>query len=117
VLEIDISKSDTPNIQILTLSGEFDLFEKEKVMSLLPRMLSNDVEGLIIDLTNISLLASAGVEVLIRFHSELSKAGKRMALVVDHNNYLIRKFRNLGIFEGTGLEFFETVEEAEKALS
>lgn len=116
MLDIDIIKSDTSNIKIVTLSGEFDLFEKERVTGLLPQLLSDDPKGLIINLSAVSVLASAGIEVLITFQNEVTKVGKHIAIVVDHNNYLTRKFKNLGIFEGTGLEFFETVEDAEGAI-
>ena len=117
MLDVDIKKGDSSDIQILTLSGEFDLFDKERVLELLPQFISADSQGLIIDLTDITLLASAGFEVLILFYEEFRNVGKRVGIVIDHNSYLMRKFRNLGVFEGTGLEVFETIEEAEAALS
>ena len=38
--------------------------------------------------------------------------GARTALVIDHNNYLLQKFKNLGVFDTSGIESSETVEEA-----
>jgi hypothetical protein len=32
--------------------------------------------------------------------------------VIDHNNYLLQKFKNLGVFDTSGIESSETVEEA-----
>lgn len=116
MLDVEIRKSDKKNIQILTLSGEFDFHEKERVLDLLPKLKSEDPKRLIIDLTGINLLVSAGVEALLVFHSAFEKAGGRVGVVIDHNNYLMCKFRNLGIFEGTGFELYETVEEAETAI-
>ncbi|MHB8842058.1 MAG: STAS domain-containing protein [Candidatus Aquicultor sp.] len=116
MIDLTIKKSDGSDIQTLALSGEFDLFDKEQVLDLLPKLIAIDSQGLIIDLTDIKLLTSAGIEVLIRFHEEFKKNGKRVGIILDRNNYIIRKFRNLGMFEGTGLELFTTVEEAVAAL-
>jgi len=116
MLNINIGKLND-NITLLTLSGEFDLYEKERVLSLSPEVVTGDTIGLIFDLTDISFIDSGGVEVLIEYQTELEKVGKTMAVVVDHNNYLTRKFARLGVFSGAGIKVFETVEEAEAAVS
>lgn len=111
MLDINIKK-EKEGISILSFSGDFDLFEKDRVIDLLPQLLSNSPRGLIIDLSGISLLDSGGIETLIVYHNTVKDAGARMVLVVNHNNYLMRKFRNLGVFSGTGINVFETIEEA-----
>lgn len=117
MLEISIKEGRVPGTQVITLSGEFDFYEKGKVIGLLPKILSDNSNGLIIDLAGVTLLASAGVEALILYQEKLTRAGKKLAIVVDHNNYLIRKFTNLGLFEGAELDFYGTVEEAESAFA
>lgn len=116
MLDIDFRKSDNLDIRIITLSGEFDLFEKERVLNLLPKVLEGGRGGVLIDLSGVSLLDSAGIEVLIRYYVELKKAGIRFVVVASDNNYLTKKFRKLGIFDNTGLELYESVEEAEKSF-
>lgn len=112
MLDIKLSKSDASDTQILTLSGEWDIYERGRVESYFSQVQSEAPEGLIVDLSAVTLLDSSGVEVLIIYYARLREVGTPMVLVVNHNNYLIRKFRNLGIFDNTGLKFFETVEEA-----
>jgi len=115
MLDINIKK-ESEGMSILSLSGDFDLFEKEHVLDLLPQLLSDNPKGLIIDLSDISLLDSGGVETLIIYHNTVKDAGALMALVVNRNNYLMRKFRNLGVFGGTGINVFGTIEEARAAI-
>jgi len=115
MLDINIKK-DKENIYIVSLSGDFDLFEKRRVVDLLPQLLSDNPRGLIVDLSGISLLDSGGVETIIIYHNTIKDAGTSMALVVNHNNYLMRKFRNLGVFSGTGINVFETIKEAKEFI-
>jgi len=115
MLNVDIDRRHN-NITVMTLSGEFDLYEKERVLSLFQEATTGDAMGLIFDLTHISFIDSGGVEVLIEYQVRLEKMGKTMAVVVNHNNYLTRKFSRLGVFSDAGIKLFETIEEAEAAI-
>lgn len=117
MLKIDVRRSDISNIQIITLSGEFDLFEKGRVDEYLSKALSENPRGIVIDLSSVSLMDSSGVGLLVAYRIKSQETGMRMALAVNNNNYLIRKFKNLGIFNESGIEVFGTVEDAEKELA
>lgn len=117
MLNIDIKTSKVRGAQIVTLSGEFDLYEKSKVESYLAQTLLESPELLIFDLSSIALMDSSGVGLLIVYQNKLKEAGTRMAFVVDDNNYIIRKLNNLGIFADIGVESFKTIEEVELAFT
>lgn len=116
ILEIDLRKSKSKDIQILTLSGEFDFSEKNRVDSYLSRVLSDVPKGLIVDLCGISLLDSSGVGLLMAYFAELKDAGTNTAIVACQNNYLLQKLRNLGVFGDAGIRIFGSVNEAEDKL-
>jgi anti-anti-sigma factor len=117
ILAIDSRKDKDTDTWVLAFSGDWDIYEKERAEDHFLQVLPDAPRGLIVDLSDVSLLDSSGVELLIAYFAKLQEVGTRMVLVVDHNNYLIRKFRNLGIFNNTGLVFFETIEEAKDSLS
>lgn len=117
MLSIDIKRSKVRDAQIITLSGEFDLFEKGRVEGYLSQTLSESPKLLIFDLSSTALIDSSGVGLLIVYQNRLREAGTLMAFVVDENNYLIRKLNNLGIFADIGVKSFKTIEEAELAFA
>lgn len=117
MLTIRTEKESKSNIRVLTFDGEWDIYEKARAKGYFSQAVAEVPRGVIVDVTDVSILDSSGIEVLIASFTKLRDAGVPMVIVVDHNNYVIRKFRNLGIFEGTGLSFYETVEEAESAIT
>lgn len=117
MVKIDIStRENNPDIPVVTTSGEFDLLAKDDVRDSFSKALSEKSKGLIIDLTGITYLDSSGIGVPIAQHTLLEKCERRMVVVVDHNNHVIRRLKYLGIFNRSGIELFETIEEAEAAF-
>ncbi|HEY3375356.1 MAG TPA: STAS domain-containing protein [Candidatus Aquicultor sp.] len=116
MFDVAIRNDNASNCNIITLSGDWDLYEKEKVERLFAQVMSESPASVIVDLTGIKFLDSSAVSTLIFSFIGLQKIGVPMVLVARENNYLLRKFRQLGIFDGTGLLFYDSVETAQKEL-
>lgn len=116
MFSIDSQEIENRNIQILTLAGEFDIAEKERVRGIFNNVLALEPEGLIIDLSSIALVDSSAIGLLVAYKSKLEAIGARLVVVIDSNNYLIRKLGHLGIFDGPGIELFDSLEQAKAAF-
>lgn len=103
-------------VHLLTISGELDLNEKERVLDALPSVATDGCRGLIVDLSNITLLTSAAIKVLAIFLNTLRQSGVPMVITASCQNYPVSLFRKIGAFDGTELMFFETQDEALAAI-
>ncbi|MEW5706954.1 MAG: STAS domain-containing protein [Actinomycetota bacterium] len=112
MLSINTKRDSILDIHIVALTGEFDFLEKTKVESCLAKTLQEKPRGLVVDLSSVNLIDSSGIGLLMSYHAKFGKAGICMALVVNQNNYLIKKLNILGVFENVGLKAFDTLEEA-----
>ena len=116
VLDIKLKKTDASNMQVLILSGEFDLSDKERVQGFLSEILTEGRRGVIVDLSGITYMEEAGVETLIYYLQELIRIGACMAVIVKPGSRLMNKLDRLGIFDSTGLKVFGSIEEVEAVI-
>lgn len=117
MLDINIDSISNNNAKLMKLSGEFDLSEKERARGSFSMVLSESPSYLIVDLSDVTLLDSSAVGLLISYRTQFEEAGARLAVVVNNNNYLLKKFSNLGIFNAGGIELFGTVQEATQSYA
>jgi anti-sigma B factor antagonist len=66
---------------IVTLTGEVGFSETRELMTLLDQVLQADARGLVLDLADLSFIASDGLGVLIRTQAHAEKLGKPFLLV------------------------------------
>ncbi|HZD59538.1 MAG TPA: STAS domain-containing protein [Anaerolineae bacterium] len=116
MLDIKLKKTDASNMQVLILSGEFDLSDKERVQGFLSEILTEGRRGVIVDLSGITYMEEAGVETLIYYLQELIRIGACMAVIVKPGSRLMNKLDRLGIFDSTGLKVFGSIEEVEAVI-
>jgi len=116
MLRVGVDNLSALDVKRVALAGEFDLFDKARVQSLLSEMLTGSTRAVVVDLSNVTYMEEAGVETLIHYLRELSKIGACMAVIVKPESRLMAKFKRLGIFEGTGLKVFGSVREVEAAI-
>lgn len=114
MFEASMKAGEITGIKVLTLSGEFDISNKKKMIDILPLIAQKGCKGLVIDLTGVSFIDSGAVEVLIMYQHALSALDTHVVLVVDHEGRVERKLKMLRLFDGTGIGLAETVEDAIK---
>jgi anti-anti-sigma factor len=78
LVSVDIMGDE--NFQVAKLSGEIDISNAQRVTDTLTRM-PNTLQGLIVDLTDLSYLDSAGVRMLYELGNRLSLRSQSLIVV------------------------------------
>lgn len=70
-------------VAIVAASGELDMLTAPQLRDAVQSALSQEPAGLIVDLTKVDFLGSAGMQVLMESHNQTSGTGIRFAVVAD----------------------------------
>jgi anti-sigma B factor antagonist len=79
--EVDANPMD--GAVVLSARGEVDLTTAPLLADAIARHLAGAPNGLIVDLSNVDFLASAGMTVLLEAHQSARRSEKRFAVVAD----------------------------------
>lgn len=82
---------------IATISGEVDMSNTPELRAALTEGTSNAAAGLVLDLSAVEYLDSAGVQLLFRLHDDLRIRAQRLTLVVPETSIVAATFRLAGI--------------------
>jgi anti-anti-sigma factor len=93
-------------VEILTITGELDMFTSPQVREEIHRCLANRPELLVIDLTAVTFLGVAGLALVAQASAVLHTALR----VVAHQRAVVRPIEITGL--GRKLVLFDTVEQA-----
>jgi anti-anti-sigma factor len=111
LVRVDISGDD--DFQIARLAGEIDISNADQVTDALTRM-PNTLYGLIIDLTELTYLDSAGVRMLYELGKRLSLRSQSMVVVSPAGQPPRRVLELTGVPER--VQVVETLAEANEAV-
>ncbi|MFL5832240.1 MAG: STAS domain-containing protein [Solirubrobacteraceae bacterium] len=111
LVRVDISGDD--DFQIARLAGEIDISNADQVTDALTRM-PNTLHGLIIDLTELIYLDSAGVRMLYELGKRLSLRSQSMVVVSPAGQPPRRVLELTGVPER--VQVVETLAEANQAV-
>jgi anti-anti-sigma factor len=111
LVRVDISGDD--DFQIARLAGEIDISNADQVTDALTRM-PNTLYGLIIDLTELTYLDSAGVRMLYELGKRLSLRSQSMVVVSPAGQPPRRVLELTGVPER--VQVVETLAEANQAV-
>jgi anti-anti-sigma factor len=78
-LSVQVTASGTARTVIL--AGEFDLSVREQVEAVTERLMAQQPEMLILDLSGLSFIDSSGVEALLRIDRHAGARGVRLVIV------------------------------------
>lgn len=78
----DVTFSDQDGVQVAQLSGEVDLSNSDSIGNAIAETMPNHMLGLILDLTQLRYLDSAGIHLIYRLRERLRARGQSLALVV-----------------------------------
>ena len=95
---------------VARLDGELDMSNAAEVSRAIARVVTNDVLGLVLDLTQSEFIDSAGIRTLFELRTQLKNRGQEMRLVVPAGAAITEALRIVGIPRSIGVS--ETAEEA-----
>jgi anti-anti-sigma factor len=110
--QLDISGDD--NFRVAKLTGEIDISNADKVTNALTRM-PNTLHGLVVDLTELTYLDSAGVRMLYELGKRLSLRSQSLVVVSPSGRPPRRVLELTGVPER--VRVVETLGEANEAVS
>jgi anti-anti-sigma factor len=97
-----------------SLSGEVDMSNADELREALLAAMPNGAHGLVLDLSAIGYLDSAGIHLIFRLRDSLARRGQRMRIVIPDDSPINDTLRLAGVERGE--EMVSTVQAAESAL-
>jgi anti-anti-sigma factor len=82
----DMDMKVRDGLLLARVAGEIDLSNAGAIRSSLVREMSNDLLGLVLDLTDLTYLDSAGIRVIYELREDLGTRGQEMRLVVPEGS-------------------------------
>jgi anti-anti-sigma factor len=110
----DVELIARDGVWIASIRGEIDLSNADSTLRKLVEVVDEDSDGLIVDLSGLDYLDSAGVRLLFRLDRAVSESGGSLRAVVPQSAQ-IRRVLELANVEST-LPLDETTEAAIEAL-
>ena len=84
---VTITPARTGQVSVLTVSGEIDLTSAPRLRAALDEFLDDPgataLRGVVLDLTAVTFLASAGLAVLVDAHEHATQRGIALKIVID----------------------------------
>ena len=110
-----ITCKDVSNaLRVISVSERLDLQGTEKVEQSFLAMTRTGKQNIVVDLSDVTLLSSVGIRMLIASGKALTKTGGRMVLVVGVNAAVIKTLKATCV--DAILPLFEKLDEAEASL-
>ena len=85
---LTITKSDQGPVKVLHLAGRLDGQTRDELLDAARAEQAADIRYLLIDLTNVDYISSAGLGVLLRTQKRLSQSGHQ--IILTHLNKMVR---------------------------
>ena len=106
---------DSRGIDVIArVSGEIDLSNANDLESALIGAMSNHSRALIVDLSHVQYLDSAGIQLIYRLRESLRARRQRLAVVIPNRSPAPEALRLAGVAEH--VETIETLDDAVHAL-
>lgn len=104
-------------VEVLSVTGEFTLDERPQIGPVLDDVVASDSRAVVLDLSGLTYVDSAGLMTVLSLYNKLDRAGKQMAVATGGNAYAEKKIREIGILRVPNFQAFETVDDAKQALA
>lgn len=106
----DLNVEMVGQLVVARLDGEIDMSNAGELRDALSRQVSNEALGLILDLTDVDYLDSAGIQLIYELREQLETRGQEIALVVASESPIDGALRVAGV--ASVLSIAETLDEA-----
>ncbi len=110
----DVQITLVPNALIAHVTGEVDMSNAEEVGANVIRATPNEAQGVVLDLSDVEYLDSAGIYVIYGMRASLQARGQALVIVIPPTSPVHDSLRLAGV-ERPG-EVAESVEDALRAL-
>ena len=108
---LSIASREVDGAVVLAVAGEIDLHTAPRLLAAVDTGFDQASDGpLVIDLTDVSFLGSAGLAALVSARRQAQRRREPLRIVVDHNRPVIRPLEITGLDEVLAL--YHTVDEA-----
>jgi anti-sigma B factor antagonist len=99
----DLNVEMVGQLVVARLDGEIDMSNAGELGEALGRQVSNEALGLILDLTDVHYLDSAGIQVIYELREQLETRGQEIALVVAPESPIDGALRVAGVASVLGV--------------
>ena len=108
----DLRLTQRGDALVATIKGEVDMSNASELQVAISEAMSNEASGLVLDLSSLDYLDSAGLQLLLRLHEDLRTRSQGLVLVIPAGSIVAETFRLAGI---TGR--IETTPELDQAIA
>ncbi|HKR99274.1 MAG TPA: STAS domain-containing protein [Candidatus Dormibacteraeota bacterium] len=85
---VNVRVETREDVQVALLAGEVDISNATRLQTDIAGIVPNDASGLVLDLSDIEYLDSAGIRMLFELHGRLSDRRQRLAAVVPEDSLI-----------------------------
>lgn len=110
----NLNHKTVDSVVIAQVSGEIDMSNASELRVALSSATPNDALGLILDLSEIEYIDSAGIHLIYRLRDSLRIRGQQLRLVIPRHSVVHQTLRLAAIQPGA--EMVETLEAAREAF-
>jgi anti-anti-sigma factor len=110
----DLRVETVAQVAVAHLHGEIDMSNARELGEAITRQVSNKALGLVLDLTDIAYVDSAGIQVIYELRERLETRGQQMRLVVAPASPIVDALRIADVLTAVGSD--ATLEAALHAL-
>lgn len=94
---MNLTTSVVDGTLVVHVSGEVDMSNTETIESTVQADVPNDAHGMVLDLTGVTYLDSAGIRMLFHLESDLATHQQRLAIVVPLGSPIMRTLQAAGV--------------------
>jgi anti-sigma B factor antagonist len=99
----DVSFSSDGDIVVASLCGEIDMSNAGELGETIGRALTNDAMALVLDLTAVEYVDSAGIHVIYELHERLRTRGQEIRVVIAPDALIAEALRLADVLRAIGV--------------
>lgn len=100
----DVAFERQDSIALATVSGEVDMANAASVRIRIAELVAPQDDALVVDLSPLSFIDSAGLHALVELATALEERRQRLVLCVPHGNQVERTIEMVGLAQAVSIE-------------
>jgi anti-anti-sigma factor len=111
----DLQIEEMDQVVLARLDGELDMSNASELGTAIPSQVTNEALGVVIDLTNVTYIDSAGIHILFELRGRLKDRGQETQLVMPPDAPVAAALKIVGIPPAVGVS--ETMDAAVETVT
>jgi anti-anti-sigma factor len=95
--DLKVTNETVGEVPVLHVSGEIDMANAPVIEGTVETEVSNAAHGLVLDLSEVTYLDSAGVRLLYHLESRLASHQQRLVIIVPSGSVILRTLQAAGV--------------------